>query len=96
MKPWMPWALLGAVLVVCASLLVAIAQQPAPAFIPGDQPVTEEQVRTKMQAEGWSNVQIAHEGRILQVIGSKDGETRRMAVDSQTGRFAQGDDDDDD
>jgi hypothetical protein len=48
-----------------------------------------------MTTEGWTNVQIAQEGRVFQVIGTKDGQTSRIAVDAQTGRLANDDDDDD-
>jgi hypothetical protein len=58
--------------------------------------VTEDQVRQKLQSEGWSNIQIARDGRYLEAIGSKDGQTSRMEVDSQTGRLRADDDDDDD
>ena len=41
--------------------MVAQAQQGAATrvFIPGGQPVNEEQVRAKLQSEGWSGVVIA-------------------------------------
>jgi hypothetical protein len=67
-----------------------------PVFIPGDKPVTEDQVRQKLQSEGWSNIQIAREGRYLEATGSKDGQTNRLEVDPQTGRLRADDDDDDD
>lgn len=63
-------------------------------FIAGDKPVSEEQVRQKLQADGWSNVQIAREGRYLAAAGSKDGQAAKVTVDSQTGRLPAADDDD--
>jgi hypothetical protein len=64
-------------------------------FIAGDQPVTEEQIRQKLQAEGYSNLQIVRQGRYFEAMGSKDGATGRIAVDSQTGRLRGSEDDDD-
>jgi hypothetical protein len=68
-----------------------------PIFIARDRPVNEDQVRQKLQSEGWSNVQITRDGRYLEATGSKDGQTSKMEVDSRNGRLrASGDDDDDD
>ena len=52
-----------------------------------------EQIRQKMTADGWSNVQIAREGRYFQVMGSKDQQTGHFTIDAQTGSL-RGDDDD--
>jgi type II secretory pathway component PulK len=78
-------------------LMSANAQQAqAPAFIAGDRPVTAEQVLEKLQTDGWSNVAIFRNGRYIEVTGSMNGETSKMAVDSQTGRLRADNDDDDD
>jgi hypothetical protein len=63
-------------------------------FIASNGPVTEDQVRQKMTAEGWSNVLIMREGRYFQVMGSKNQETGHFTIDSRTGRL-RGDEDDD-
>ena len=88
----------GGVLLVGVTALVMTMAEPTRGrvLIAGDKPVTEDQVRQKLQSEGWSNIQIAHDGRYLEAIGSKDGQTSRMEVDSQTGRLRADDDDDDD
>jgi hypothetical protein len=88
----------GALLAGSVGLMIANAQQaPGPAFIAGDRPVTAEQVREKLQTDGWSNVVISRNGRYIEVSGSRNGEVGKMAVDSQTGRLrADADDDDDD
>lgn len=89
--------LVGGALVVGATGLVIVAdkQGSGPAFIAGGQPVSENQVREKLQAEGWSNIQIARDGRYFEATGSKDGETLRTSVDSQTGQLRVVDDDND-
>ena len=86
-----------ALLAGSVGLTIANAQQ-APAFIAGDRPVTAEQVLDKLQTDGWSNVVISRNGRYIEVTGSMNGETSKMAVDSQTGRLRANnyDDDDDD
>ena len=75
--------------------LVTAEPSKGPVFIAGDQPVTEDQVRQKLQSDGWSNVQVVREGRYLEAIGSKSGQTTKVAIDAQTGRLRADDDDED-
>ena len=90
------WVIGGVLLVGAAGVLIATADRNrAAVFIAGDQPVTEDQVRQKLQSEGYSNVQIVRQGRYFDATGSKDGTTGRIAVDSQTGRIRADDDDED-
>jgi len=74
------------------------AQQAAAArvFIPGGQPVNEEQVRAKLQSEGWSGVVIAREGQYLRATGAVGGKLRTLVIDAANGRLGQQEDDDDD
>lgn len=76
----------GGLLLVGATALVMTISEPSRGrvLIAGDKPVSEDQVRQKLQSEGWSDVQIARDGRYLGAVGSKDGQTSRMEVDSQT------------
>jgi hypothetical protein len=92
------WAISVGLLTGAAGLKwVATAQQrQGLAFIAGDRPVTEDQVRSKLQAEGWSDVQIGREGKYFQVSAMKNGQPGRLAIDSETGRLRASDDDDDD
>ena len=90
------WSL-AAVLIVAGITAVDIFRERSvggPVFIASNGPVTEEQIRQKMTADGWSNVQIAREGRYFQVMGSKDQQTGHFTIDSQTGRLRGGEDDD--
>ena len=91
------WAI-GGGLVIAAIALVFVMAEPrkGPAFIAGDQPVTEEQIRQKLQSEGWSDIQIMRDGRYFEAIASKDERSSKLVVDSQTGRLRAADDDDDD
>jgi hypothetical protein len=77
--------------------VVTAEPSKGPVFIAGDQPVSEEdQVRQRLQSDGWSNVQIVRDGKYLEAIGSKNGQTTKVAVEVQTGRLRAADDDDDD
>jgi hypothetical protein len=86
----------GTMLAATAGVLIATAQPRGAVFIAGDQPVTEAQVREKLQSDGYANVQIIRQGRFFEALGSKDGKTGKVLVDAQTGRLADNDGDDDD
>jgi hypothetical protein len=85
----------GALLLVAAGVLIATAQPKGAVLIAGDQPVTESEIRDKLQSEGYSNVQILRQGNHFEVLGSKDGKTGKVVVDARTGRLVADDDDDD-
>ena len=77
-------------------LMMARAQTTqGPVFIAGDAPVTVEQIKAKLEADGWSNVWISRYGRYVRVSGLLNGQAGRIAVDSQTGRLLSEVDDDD-
>src|SRR5262249_15147957 len=80
--------------------MVAQAQQGAArVFIPGGQPVSEEQVRSKLQSEGWAGVLVTREGQYLRATGAVAGKLRTVVIDAATGRLgehAEGDHDEDD
>ncbi len=84
-----------AALVAAAGVLIATKQPRGAVFIAGDQPVTEAQVREKLQSDGYENIQIVRQGRFIEAMGSKDGKTGKVVVDARTGRLADDDDDDD-
>ena len=87
-----------AVIAMAGGLVLAKAQQSKEtALIAGDGPVTVDQVVQKLKADGWSEIVISRNGRYLNVSGLVNGQSGKVAVDSQTGRFkADADDDDDD
>ena len=88
--------LISGALVAGAGVVIATAEPRGAVFIAGDQPVTEAQVREKLQSEGYSNIQIVRQGRFIEAMGSKDGTTGKVLVDAQTGRLADNDGDGDD
>lgn len=74
MNPRLIWTLgTGGVLLAGGIGLAMVMAEPTkgPVFIAGDKPVTEDQVRQKLQSDGWSNVQIARDGRYLEATVSK-------------------------
>jgi len=92
-----PWILAAALLAVVAGYMIANAQQTQETvLIAGDRPVTTEQVWEKLQADGWSDVVLARNGRYIRVTATRNGQTETMTVDAQTGRLRAGDDGDDD
>ena len=88
------WVIAAAVLVAIVTVIdLAKEREDAPVFIASNGPITEDQVRQKMMADGWTNVLINREGRYFQVMGSKDQQTAHLVVEPQTGRL-RGDEDD--
>ena len=91
------WILLGGGLLLLATAgaaMVIAEPSKGPVFIAGDKPVTEDQVRQRLQSDGWSAVQIVQDGGYFEAMASKNGQTTKLVVDAQTGRL-RGDDDDD-
>lgn len=87
------YGLIGAVLGGGLGVLIATAGDEDDVFIASDQPITVAQVQDKLRSEGWLNIEIAAQGRYLEIAGSKDGQARKMMVDTLTGRLIADDDD---
>ncbi len=97
MNRLLAFSLAGAFAVgITGFVVVMAAPSKGPVFIAGDRPVTEDQIRQRLQTDGWSNIQIRREGRYFEAVASKNGENSKIDVDSQTGRLRPADDDDDD
>jgi hypothetical protein len=88
----------GGVLLAAAAVFVfaATERESGPVFIEGGKPVTADQVKEKLIAEGWTGVQALLRGRFVIAMASKGGRTEAFVVDTRTGRLHQNDDDDDD
>ena len=97
MKRMLVLAIVGTLMAAVTGLVIVMAEATkGPVFIPGDQPVTEEQIRQKLQADDWSVIQVVREGRYFEVTSVRDGQNVKIAVDSQTDRLRAEDNDDDD
>ena len=83
-------ALIGA----SAVLFLAARLDSGRVFIPGEQPVSVDQVRQKLASDGWSNIQVSQKGRFIVAVGSRNGEEKTIEVEALTGRLRITDDDD--
>ena len=89
MKKWIIPIVSAAFLLGAAGVatLVAQVQQGAThVFIPGDQPVSEEQVLAKLQSDGWARVVITRDGQFLRATGAVGGKLRTVVIDATNGR----------
>jgi len=64
-------------------------------FVASDQPLTEDQVRAKLQSNGWTAVQVSRDERYIEATASKDGRVARLMIDSLTGKLIADDRDED-
>ena len=90
-------ALTGVMAVVAATgVWIAVAEpSQGPVFIAGDKPVTEAQMRDKLEAEGYVNVLILRQRRTFEAMAAKDGKVAEFVVNAATGRLVSDDDADD-
>lgn len=85
-KPVALAGIAGAVLIVAAIVLYDRTHRRV--LIPGDQPVTEQQVREQLHADGYTNIQVMRSAGYFEVTAAKDGKPATLAVDAATGRLA--------
>ena len=97
MKKALIAAVIGGFIVAGAAVIYAADGSSGTRPILGNGPITE-QIRDKLSAEGFSNIQISQQGSLLETIATKNGRALRLAIDSQSGTVfqARGADDDDD
>ena len=90
-------ALISATAAVAATgVRMAVAEtSQGPVFIAGDKPVTEAQIRDKLEANGYVNVLILRQRQTFEAMATKDGKVAKFVVNAATGRLASDDDDDD-
>src|SRR5882757_3555721 len=67
----------GTALVAATGVLIATAQPRGVVFIAGDQPVTEAQVREKLQSDGYSNIQIVPKATCSRPLDRRTGRPAR-------------------
>jgi hypothetical protein len=96
MKRTIIWVVATGVLLVAANeLTIAITDRSGRTFNERSSPVTEDQVRSILVSDGWTNVQVTRRGRFLQAMAAKDGRTDAFFIDPKTGRLHTGIVDDD-
>jgi hypothetical protein len=85
--------LIGALLGAGLGVLIATEEGEDSIFIASNQPITEDQVREKLQSQGWMNIKITEQGRYFEVTGAMEGRSRKLMIDTLTGKLIQDDDD---
>jgi hypothetical protein len=67
------WVMAAAALAASLTVVdLAKEREDGPVFIASTGPITEDQVRQKIVADGWTNVLVSREGRYFQRTGGKD------------------------
>ena len=79
-----------------AASIYAASNPSGDRLIPGSGPITEQQIRDKLTAEGFSNIQITVRGSVFETVATKDGRRAELAIDAQSGIVRKEGDDDDD
>jgi hypothetical protein len=75
------FAIIGAILSGGVAVVMAVAGDgEGPIFIASNGPVTEAQIRDKLQSQRWSDIQVVNEGRYFEAIGSKDARAPRSPL----------------
>jgi len=85
-KPAMLGGVAGILLVVGA--IVVYDRTHRRVLIPGDRPVTEIEVREKLRADGYTNIEVMRSAGYFEITATKDGKPATLAVDAATGRLA--------
>jgi hypothetical protein len=86
MNPALLGGMAGIVLVVAA--IVVYDRSHRRVLIPGDHPVTETEVRERLQVDGYTNIQVMRSAGYFEVTAAKGGKPASLAVDAATGRLA--------
>ena len=79
-----------------AASVYAASDSSGGRLIPGSGPITEHQIRDKLTADGFSNIQITLRGTMFETIASRNGRSTLLEIDAQSGIVHQNRDDDDD
>jgi hypothetical protein len=76
--------------------IYAATKAPQDRLISGSRPITEQQIRDKLTAEGLSNIQISQQGSLFETTATKDGRAVKWDIDSRSGKVFQAGRSDDD
>lgn len=80
--------LLGAAVAVVVAGVILYDHQRRRVLVPGDQPVSEEQVRAALRSEGYAAVEVTRSGGYFEVTATKDAKHVSLEVDAATGRVS--------
>lgn len=87
---------LAAVMVIVSATSINAAGDSSGELIPGVGQITEQQIRDKLTADGFSNIQITSLGSIFQTNATKNGSALKLAIDAESGTILQVQEYDDD
>jgi hypothetical protein len=88
------WSIAGLLVAAAAAIFLAVRMQDARTVVPGNQPVTMDQVRQQLEADGWSNIQLTRHGRFIRAVMTRNGKEQTIDVEASTGLLRISDDDD--
>ena len=74
---------LAVITVAGAASIYAASNPSGERLIPGSGPITEQQIRDKLTAECFSNVQVTLRGSVFETVATKDGRQAELAIDAQ-------------
>ena len=66
--------------------LVAVSNEDE-FFLASAGPITEEQVRSKLQADGWAVVRLTKDARYIEATTERAGRIGHLIIDSLTGQL---------
>jgi hypothetical protein len=99
MKRTLIAAIIGGFILAGAASMYAATDFSEGRLISGTGPITEQQIRDNLTADGFSNIQISPQGSLFETTATKGGRTLRLEIDSRSGTVFQArsaDDDGDD
>jgi hypothetical protein len=79
-----------------AASIYAASDSSGGRLIPGSGPITEQQIRDKLTADGFSNIQVRLRGTVFETIATRNGLPTVLEIDAQSGIVHQDRVDDDD
>ena len=79
--------LIGAFLGGGLGALIVMYNSEGDIFTASGQSVTEDQVRAKLQSQGWTAIQVTSDERYIEATASKEGRVARLMIDSLTGQL---------
>jgi hypothetical protein len=91
--------IIGGCILAGTAAIYAATNVPRDRLFSASGPITEQQIRDKLTAEGFSNIQISQQGSLFETTATKNGRGVKWEIDSRSGtvlKAGHADDDDDD
>ena len=91
--------IIGGCILAGTAAIYAATNVPRDRLFSASGPITEQRIRDKLTAEGFSNIQISQQGSLFETTATKNGRAVKWEIDSRSGTVFQAgrtDDDGDD